>query len=93
MPDSRSPSRGPLVTTSVKIALIRPLSSSGVTVWLMIERQTALMLSAAPATASSAAASHRLGMKPAAAIARPQIDDGADHDPAEPARVLDPAGA
>ena len=38
----------------------------------MIERHTALMLSAAPAIASSAAAGHRLGMKPALAIARPQ---------------------
>ena len=51
---------------------MRPLSASGVTVWLMIERQTALTLSAAPATASSAAAGQMLGMKPAAAIARPQ---------------------
>jgi hypothetical protein len=31
-PASRSPSRGPLVTTSMKIADIRPRSCSGVTV-------------------------------------------------------------
>src|SRR3954453_4745932 len=72
IPDSRSPSRGPLVTTSVKIADIRPRSSSGVTVWLMIERQTALTLSAAPAIASRTAAGQIDGMNPAPAIARPQ---------------------
>ena len=42
MPDSRSPSRGPLVTTSMNMDDIRPRSASGVTVWLMVERQTAL---------------------------------------------------
>jgi hypothetical protein len=57
-PDSRSPRRGPLVTTRLKIADMRARSGSGVTVWLMIDRQTALTLSVAPATASSAAAGH-----------------------------------
>ena len=76
----------------MKIDDIRPRSSSGVTDWLMIERQTALMLSAAPATASSAAAPQIEGIRPAPAIAAPQIEHRADHDPAEPAGVLDPAG-
>src|SRR3954467_6984564 len=71
-PDSVPPRRGPLVTTSEKTLDIRPRRCSGVTVWLMIERHTALTLSAAPATASSAAAGHRLGISPAAAMARPQ---------------------
>ena len=39
----------------------------------MVERQTALTLSAAPATASSTAAGHSAGISPASAIAAPQI--------------------
>ena len=50
---------------------IRPRIASGVTVWLIVERQTALTESAAPATASSPAAIHSDGTSPAAAIARP----------------------
>ncbi len=50
---------------------MRPRIGSGVTVWLIVERQTALTESAAPATASSPAAIHREGTRPAAAIARP----------------------
>ena len=49
-PDSMSPRRGPLVTTSEKTDDMRPRIASGVTVWLIVERQTALTLSAAPAS-------------------------------------------
>ena len=51
---------------------MRPRRRSGVTSWLMAERQTALTLSAAPATASSAAAAHSDPASPASAIAAPQ---------------------
>ena len=71
-PASTSPSRGPLVTTSENTDDIRPRIASGVTVWLIVERQTALTLSAAPATASSAAATHSDPASPARAIAAPQ---------------------
>ena len=53
LPDSTSPSRGPLVTTSEKTEDMRPRIASGVTIWLIEERQTALTESAAPAIASS----------------------------------------
>src|SRR6202012_1313841 len=72
VPDSMSPSRGPLVTTSEKAADIRPRIASGVTVWLIVERQTALIESAAPARASSAIAAHSVPTRPASAIAAPQ---------------------
>src|SRR3954462_11353334 len=71
VPASMSPRRGPLVTTSEKTDDIRPRSASGVTIWLITERHTALTLSAAPATASSTQAGHRLGIAPARAIAPP----------------------
>src|SRR4051812_38690783 len=71
-PDSTSPSRGPLVTTSEKTEDIRPRIESGVTVWLIVERHTALTLSAPPATASSRAASHSEPAKPAMVTATPQ---------------------
>ena len=71
-PASMSPSRGPLVTTSEKTDDMRPRIASGVTVWLITDRQTALTLSAAPATASRAAAGHRLETSPAAATDCPQ---------------------
>ena len=72
MPDSRSPSRGPPVTTSPNTDDIRPRIASGVTVWLIVERQTALTESAAPASASIPAASHSEFIRPASAIAIPQ---------------------
>src|SRR3954471_18329335 len=71
VPDSTSPRRGPLVTTSEKTDDIRPRIASGVTVWLIVERQTALTLSAAAATASRAAAIHSDPASPASAIAAP----------------------
>ncbi len=49
VPDSTSPSRGPPATTIVKIDDIRPRIESGVAVCRIVERHTALMLSAAPA--------------------------------------------
>src|SRR3954469_12578277 len=71
VPASMSPSRGPLVTTSENTDDMRPRIASGVTVWLIVDRQTALTLSAAPATASSPAATHSDPPSPAAVIARP----------------------
>jgi len=71
MPDSRSPSRGPLVTTNMNTDDIRPRSASGVTVWLIVERHTALTESAAPATNRHPTASHSESTMPAAAMARP----------------------
>ena len=70
-PASTSPSLGPLVTTSENTEDIRPRMWSGVTVWLIVERHTALTLSAAPAIASSAAAGHNEDTSPASAIAAP----------------------
>src|SRR3954449_7543040 len=70
-PASTSPRRGPLVTTSENTDDMRPRIASGVTVWLIVERQTALTLSAAPATARSAAAIHSEPASPASAIAAP----------------------
>ena len=66
-----SPSRGPLVTTSENTDDMRPRIASGVTVWLIVERHTALTLSAAPAIASSTAASASEPARPASAIAAP----------------------
>ncbi len=70
-PDSMSPSRGPPLTTSEKTDDMRPRMWSGVTIWLMVERQTALTESAAPAIASSAAAAHSEAIVPATATAAP----------------------
>src|ERR1700733_6140825 len=70
-PDSTSPSRGPLVTTSEKTEDMRPRIASGVTVWLIVERHTALTLSAAPASANRAIAAHSERTSPANAIATP----------------------
>ena len=67
-----SPSRGPPVTTSENTDDMRPRMWSGVTVWLIVERHTALTESAAPASASSAAATHSEPARPASAIAAPQ---------------------
>ena len=67
-----SPSRGPLVTTSMKTDDMRPRNSSGVTVWLMIERETALTESAAPAMKRKPAASQSEDTSPAPAMASPQ---------------------
>ena len=71
-PASTSPSRGPLRTTSMSTADMRPRSASGVTVWLIVIRQTALTLSAAPASANSARAGRSEVTRPAAAMAAPQ---------------------
>src|SRR5919204_5002327 len=70
-PDSTSPSRGPPDTTRLNTDDIRPRIRSGVSVWEIVVRHTALTLSAAPATASRRAASAIVGIKPAAAIAAP----------------------
>jgi hypothetical protein len=71
LPDSTSPSRGPLVTTSEKTDDIRPRMASGVTIWLIELRHTALTLSAAPAIASSTAAGHSEPTMPTPAMAVP----------------------
>src|ERR1044071_8263623 len=70
-PASRSPSRGPLVTTSMNTEDIRPRIGSGVTVWLIAGRHPALAEPPPPATAGRPAATHSDGTGPAAAIASP----------------------
>src|SRR3954449_9153498 len=72
VPASMSPSRGPLVTTSEKTDDIRPRRWSGVTDWLIEDRQRALPLPAAPASARQPAAIHSEPARPASAIATPQ---------------------
>src|SRR6185503_18579822 len=50
---------------------IRPRIASGVIVWLIVVRQTALTLSAAPAIVKRTIAGHRVVKRPAIAIAVP----------------------
>src|SRR3954471_19090409 len=71
VPDSTSPSRGPLVTTSVNTDDILPRMWSGVTDCEIVERHTALTLSAAPATANRMQAGTIELMSPAPAIPSP----------------------
>src|SRR3954469_15971436 len=97
-PDSTSPRRGPLVTTSMNTDDMRPRMASGVAVWLIVVRQTALTLSAAPASASSAAARRRRGRGPqrrheaGGRDREPPDQHGGDRDPPEPVRRLQPPG-
>src|SRR4051812_48218259 len=70
-PASTSPSRGPLATTRLKTDDIRPRMWSGVTDCEIVERQTALTLSAAPATANRMHAGTIEVISPAAAMAMP----------------------
>lgn len=60
------------MTTIENTEDMRPRMRSGVTVWLIVERATALTESAAPATASSSAATHSERASPTTAIALPQ---------------------
>ncbi len=90
-PDSMSPSRGPPVTTSEKTDDMRPRMWSGVTIWLIVDRHTALTESAAPATASSAAAAHSEAMCRPRATAAPHTSHRPDDDHAQAPGVLDPA--
>ena len=85
-PDSMSPRRGPLVTTSENTLDIRPRIASGVTVWLMIWRQTALTLSAAPASARHAAASQIDGVSAGERDRAAPDRHRADHDRARAGR-------
>src|SRR6201995_1593097 len=71
-PDSTSPMRGPPATTRLKTELTRPRIRSGVSTCIIVERQTALTESAAPARAKNAAADQMLFTKPAAAMKMPQ---------------------
>src|SRR3954447_4435065 len=71
VPASMSPSRGPLATTRLKTDDMRPRMWSGVTDCEIVERHTALTLSAAPATANSRQAGTIELIAPAAAIATP----------------------
>ena len=93
MPDSTSPRRGPLVTTSEKTDDIRPRIASGVTVWLIVERQTALTESAAPATASSTAASHSDPASPHRRPRAPTRTTAQIVTTPEPAGVVEPAAS
>ena len=65
-PASRSPIRGPPVTTAICRPASRPRSASGTVSWMIVLRNTAEMTSAQPATASStrAAGSHATSPKP-----------------------------
>ena len=72
MPASRFPSAGVLDTCANSIPPRRPRISSGVTVSTIVERNTALTWSAAPAAASSSSATQSVVVKPNAAIATPQ---------------------
>ena len=68
-----SPIRGPLVTTSPWIDMIRPRSASGVSSWTSVERNTAEKTSAVPARARQIQASGKANVsRPKAVIARPQ---------------------
>ena len=70
-PASTSPSRGPPATTTMKTPDSRPRSASGVAVCRIVLRNTALTMSAAPATASSTTPSHSIRAKPNPVIASP----------------------
>src|ERR1700712_5640445 len=72
VPDSTSPRRGPPATTRLKTEEMRPLIRSGVSTCIIVERQTALTESAAPARAKNAAAGQIVLTNPAAAMKRPQ---------------------
>src|SRR6266508_2530226 len=68
-PASRSPRRGPPVTTRMWIPESRPRSESGTESWRIVLRKTAEITSAAPAKARNASASHRWSpTRPKAAI-------------------------
>src|SRR4051794_37710705 len=71
-PASTSPSRGPLATTRLNTDDIRPRMWSGVSDCEIVERQTALTESAAPATANASAASQIELNTPAIATPPPQ---------------------
>src|SRR3954462_10743894 len=72
LPDSMSPSRGPLATTRLNTLDIRPRRRAGVSVCEIVLRHTALTLSAAPAIARSTMAITIEVVTPASAIAIPQ---------------------
>jgi len=72
-PASALPRRGPLVTTACWIEESRPRRRSGASVWMMVERKTAEMTSAAPATASRPRARGRNGERPKPVRATPQM--------------------
>ncbi len=71
-PASKFPSLGPPVTTMMWIADMRPRSASGTASWRIVERNTALSTSAAPATARSVRASQNSRVtRPNAVMAAP----------------------
>ena len=72
-PASTSPTRGPLVTTAMCSADMRPRKLSGVTCCMIVLRNTAEITSAAPAAARSRSASQNMlpGTKPKTAIDAP----------------------
>src|SRR4051812_35697992 len=72
VPASTSPSRGPLATTRLNTDDIRPRMWSGVSDCEIVDRHTALTLSAAPAIAKRTSAGQSVLIRPAPAIATPQ---------------------
>src|SRR5258708_5064251 len=73
-PASTLPSGGALATCMNSIPVKRRRRASGVALSMIVERMTALMLSAAPARASSTSPIHNPREKPKAAIAIPHAD-------------------
>ena len=70
-PASTLPSVGALATCMNSMPVSRPRMLSGVALSMIVERKTALTLSAAPATASSSEPAQSVFVKPNAAIAIP----------------------
>ena len=93
VPDSTSPSRGPLVTTSEKTDDMRPRIASGVTVWL-IDRAADGADAVGRAGDREQRGRERRSSPPAPASRdrRAPHDDRGDHDPAQAPRVREPAG-
>src|SRR3954469_14508440 len=93
-PDSTSPRRGPLVTTSMNTDDMRPRMASGVAVWLIVVRQTALTLSAPPprgaAQRQQRAGGPQRRHEAGGRDREPPDQHGGDRDPPEPVRRLQP---
>ena len=73
-PASMLPSVGAAATCMNSMPVTRPRMLSGVALSMIVARKIALMLSAAPAKASSTSASQSVSAKPKAAIATPHSD-------------------
>ncbi|HEU5385790.1 MAG TPA: hypothetical protein VFV73_07800 [Streptosporangiaceae bacterium] len=70
-PASRSPIRGPPVTTAIWSPASRPRSESGTASWMIVLRKTAEITSAHPAAASSSRAAGSQRTRPNPVMAAP----------------------